>query len=123
MDKEQAIHHIWSQFGLKAYDENSVPDDAQMPYITYNVSVGAIENVQLLNGSLWYRSTSWTEITQKSHEIAEYIGGNGYVVLKIDGGYVWVTQGSPFAQRMPDDGDDMVKRIYINLEAEFLTQY
>lgn len=123
MDKEQAIHYIWSQFGLKAYDENSVPDDAQMPYITYNVSVSPIDRVVLLNGSIWYRSTSWTEVTEKAHEIAEYIGGQGHVVLKIDGGYVWFVQGSPFAQRMADDGDDSVKRIYINIEAEFLTQY
>ena len=39
MNKEQAIHFFWSQFGLPAYDENSVPDDAQMPYITYNVVI------------------------------------------------------------------------------------
>ena len=36
MDKQQAIHGFWSSFGITAYDENSVPDDAELPYITYN---------------------------------------------------------------------------------------
>ena len=37
MDKAQALHSFWSGFGLTAYDENTVPDGAQLPYITYEV--------------------------------------------------------------------------------------
>lgn len=32
-------------------------------------------------------------------------------------------RGSPFAQRMSDPNDDMIRRIYINITAEFLTAY
>lgn len=122
MDKAQAIHNVWSGFGLDAYDQSSVPDGATMPYITYDVSTGAIGDVLSLSGSLWYRSSSWKEISQKSDQIAEMIGSHGYYIVKVDGGYLWVTQGTPFSQRM-SDGDDMVRRIYINLNAEFLTAY
>lgn len=121
MDKSQAIHTLWSSFGLDAYDQNTVPDDAQMPYITYDVSTGALDDVLVLSGSLWYRSTSWREISQKTEEIAQAVG-KGFWIAKVDGGYLWVTQGNPFSQRMADE-DDTIRRIYINLNAEFLTAY
>lgn len=121
MDKAQAIHSFWSGFGLTAYDENSVPSDAQLPYITYNVATGAIGDMVVLSGSVWYRSTSWQDISQKADEIAEAIG-YGYAIKEIDGGYVWITKGTPFAQRMGDT-DPSIRRIYINLNAEFLTAY
>ena len=122
MDKAQAIHKLWSSFELEAYDQNTVPDDAQMPYITYNVMTGALDDVMAIGGSLWYNSVSWKEISEKADEIAEKIGKNGYYIEKVDGGYMWVTQGRPFAQRMPGD-TDMIRRIYINLNAEFLTAF
>ncbi len=122
MDKGQAIQSFWESFDLTAYDENSVPDDAQMPYITYSVSVGAMDDVQLLSASLWYKSQSWAGITQKAEQIAEYIGYNGKYI-KLDNGYMYVYQGSPFYQRMSEPGDDTIRRIYININAEFLTAY
>lgn len=121
MDKAQAIHSFWSGFDLPAYDENSVPHDATLPYITYGVATGAIGDMVALSGSLWYRSTSWQAISQKADKIAETVG-YGYAIYKVDGGYVWITRGTPFAQRMGDE-DTSIRRIYINLNAEFLTAY
>ena len=121
MDKAQAIQKFWSSFGLEAYDENSVPQTAQLPYITYRVSTGSFGQVLNLTGSIWYRSLSWAEISRKADEIARRIG-IGYSIDKVDGGYVWITQGTPFAQRMSDE-DASIRRIYINLNAEFLTAY
>jgi len=122
-DKSQAIYNLWSQFGLPAYDEDTVPDDAVFPYITYSTSLNSIGNVTSLSGSLWYHSTSWKEASQKAEEIAEYIGKHGHISQKIDGGYFFVTLGSPFAQRMSDEGDRLIRRIYILLDCEFLTAY
>ena len=122
MDKSQAIHNFWSGFGLTAYDQFAVPEDAKMPYITYSVSTGAIDNILSVTGSLWYRSTSWREISQKADEIAAEVGGwSERRIYKIDNGYMFINQGSPFAQRMSDPADDMIRRIYINLSVEFLT--
>lgn len=121
MNKVQAIHNFWSSFGLMAYDENSVPEDARMPYITYSVATDSLDGPVPLSGNLWYRSGSWEDITLKSEEIAKVVGENGFYSVKIDNGYLWITKGSPFAQRMTDTYP--VKRIYINLMAEFLTAY
>ena len=123
MDKAQAIHAFWSSFGLTAYDEMTVPDDAQMPYITYNMTSGKLEDPLAMYGNLWYYDTSWEAITKKSDEIARAIAEWGYYTAKIDTGYVWITQGVPFAQRMSDPESDMVRRIYLNINVEFLAPY
>lgn len=117
MNKAQAIHSFWSGFGIPAYDETTVPDDAQMPYITYNVVTGALDDALLMSGSIWYRDTSWATVTAKADEIADAL----YTTIPIDGGGVYLTQGTPFAQRMSDPADDSIRRIYINLSAEFIT--
>jgi hypothetical protein len=43
-------------------------------------------------------------------------------MLPCDGGAVWIKRGSPFAQRIKNTSDDMIKRRYINLSAEFFTE-
>lgn len=124
MDKVQAIDEFWNSFGLPAYDENTVPtdDSVDYPYITYSVSTDSLGNMVPLSASLWYRSTSWEDITHKAREIARVIKTQ-HMPIKIDGGYVWLVGGTPFSQRMSDPNDDMVRRIYLNVSAEYLTAY
>ena len=122
MNKFEALQSFWSSFGLNAYDENTVPTGEArpaMPYITYDAAVSDFGNTVALSGSLWYYGTSWSQITAKLGEIESAVGRGGKI-LPIDGGAVWIRKGSPFAQRMSDP-DDMVRRIYINIEAEFIT--
>jgi len=126
LDKAQAIHDFWASFDIPAYDENTVPtgeDAPEFPYITHSVATDSIGNVVQLSGSLWYRTPTWEEIDLKAEQIAKELGEYGHKVIKIDGGYVFLVKGTPFAQRMSDPSDDMVRRIYINVLAEFLTAY
>jgi hypothetical protein len=123
MTKAAAIYNFWSSFGLTAYEENAVPtgDDApNFPYITYQFVTDSFENEVLMTASLWYRSTSWAQANAKAEEISRYIGIGG-TIFKCDGGRVWVKRGIPFAQRMGDETDSLIKRIYINITAEFFT--
>ena len=93
MDAEQAIHSFWSSFNLTAYDENSVPDTAELPYITYSLSYDTFDNQVSMVANLWYQSTSWKAITNKMHEISEGITQSGKVII-IDNGYIWIKRGS-----------------------------
>ena len=77
MDKAQAIDRFWNSFDLPAYDENSVPDDAKMPYITYSLTVDNLDSPVTLSGNLWYRSESWKDITLKSEEISKKVSEKG----------------------------------------------
>lgn len=119
MDKFQAIQSFWQSYGLPAYDEQDLPDDAKMPYITYSASVDNINNNLFHTGSLWYRSENWKDISLKCAEIADDIG-YGFKTIRIDDGFVYIRRGTPFAQRMKDE-DEKVKRIIINIQVEFLT--
>lgn len=120
MDKWQALQQFWESFGLPAYDEGAVPDDAVMPYITYSASADSLDNLVFLSGSVWYRSTSWEEASQKADSISRFIG-NGGIILKLNSGYLYITRGTPFARRVQDESDDLVRRIYLNINCEFLT--
>lgn len=123
MNKAQKLHEFWNSFGIPAYDENSVPDDAQHPYITYSVVDDSIGNVTSPTASIWYRSLSWAGVEAKKNEVAKRIAEHGFLSLKIDDGYIYLVKGVPFAQRMVDPSDEFVKRMYLNLQAEFLTAY
>jgi hypothetical protein len=124
MDKWQAIQAFWSNFDINAYDENSIysgKNSPEMPYIAYNVSTGSLDNMISLSASIFYNESSWLNISKKADEISKFIGFNG-VLLELDNHeYLWINRGSPFAQRMADQTND-VRRILINLECEFLTQ-
>lgn len=112
-----AIDAFWNGFSIPAYDENTVPDDAQMPYITYESSIGGMDFKVPLNGHIYYHSTSWQEISDKAKEISDYLeGGAGQ---PYPGGRMWITKRTPFAQRMADPDDPDVRRILIQIEAEF----
>lgn len=121
IDKAQAIHEFWSSFGLPAYDTNTVKPDAEMPYITYDVMTGDLDDPVALTASIWYHSTSWEDISKKADTIAWV--ARSHMPVKIKDGYMWITQGRPFAQRMNDPNDTMIRRIVINVTAEFFTNY
>lgn len=133
MDKAQAIHNFWSSFGLPAYDETDVPDKIynpstgeeeppQMPYITYHVGTDSLGATVSLYASLWYKSTSWAEISRKAEEIAQAIVKMYPPSIQLDKGRLYIYKSTPFAQRMADP-DETIRRIYLNCEAEFLTEF
>ena len=120
MTKAAAIYQFWNSFGLTAYEENTVPDDATFPYITYQLVTDSFDREIPLSASLWYRSESWTAINAKTEEISQKISRGGKII-SCDGGAIWMKRGQPFAQNMGDESDDLIKRKYLNITAEFMT--
>lgn len=123
MTKMQALYNFFSSFGIPAYEENSIYMEgftAGFPYMTYSVAEGAFDQETALNCSLWYRTTSWAEPEKKSSEISKHIGMGG-IMLDCDEGHIWIKRGSPFANFIGDDTDGLIKRVSINITAEFFT--
>lgn len=121
MDKSQAINTFWNSFGIPAYDEYTVPDGTSMPYITYNASFDAVNMDVPMTASVWYRDSSWENISKKVEQISQTIGYS-YYIKAIDGGYMVVKRGNVFAQRMNDPDDLDVRRILVSILVEFLTE-
>ena len=120
MTKAAAIYQFWNSFGLTAYEENTVPTDAAFPYITYQLVTDSFDREVPVTASLWYRSESWTAINAKTEEISQKISRGGKII-SCDGGAIWLKRGQPFAQSMGDESDNLIKRKYLNITAEFLT--
>lgn len=125
MTKNAAIQSFFESFGLPAYPAISVPtsgdEKPDFPYITYIASTDqGIERVGV-TASVYYRTESWTGINAKVDEISRSVGMG--VVLQCDDGAIIVRKGSPWAQPMGDDSDNMIKRKVLNFEFLFATIY
>ena len=128
MTKAAAIHAFWNSFGVKAFEENYVKDadengnpiEPEMPYITYQLVTDSFDREVPANANIWYRSTGWKAINAKTEEISQKISRGGKII-PCDGGAIWLKRGQPFAQNMRDESDDLIKRKYLNITAEFMT--
>ena len=120
MTKAAAIYNFWNSFNIPAYEENSVPTDATFPYITYQLVTDSLDNDVQMSASIWYRGSSWVEANAKAELISQTIGRGGKI-LKCDKGRIWIKRGTPFAQNMGDDTDNLIKRKYLNITVEFFT--
>lgn len=107
---------------MPAYDEKTVPDDAVMPYITYEAVAGNLGAATQVAVNLWYRSNAWADISKKAQQIATAIDELP-PSIKINDGRMMVRlpDGTPWGTRMDDPNDSGVRRIRIAVEIEFLT--
>lgn len=122
MNSQQALDNWWNSFGWKAWEENTVPDNAlatEGHCITYTAGTNEFGRPMMLSASLWERSMSWAGTVNKASLIEATIGLGG-TVIPFDGGKLWIKRGSPFSQRMGDT-DNTVRRVYINVEVEYFT--
>lgn len=118
MDKVQALNQFWNSFGIPAYESSTVPEGVGKFYITYEVATDSLDRAVPLSASIWDIDTmSWRRISQKAEEISDSL--IQVKTIPLDIGYLYVTRGQPFAQRMSDE-DPTVRRIYINIIAEYL---
>lgn len=120
MKADAALHEFFNKFGIPAYPNTAVPDDAKMPYITYDLAISYFDEGEINVGvSVWYKTESESIPTEKAMEIGEEIGRSGNVI-PIDNGYIWIKRGTPFCQAVADE-DNSIKRRYLNIVAEYLT--
>ena len=112
MTKNAAIQRFFEFFGLPAFPATSVPASGEempdLPYITYNVSTGQDIEKTIATASVYYRSESWAGLNAKVDEISRAVGAG--MTLVCDEGGIIVRKGSPWAQPMGDNGDDMINR-------------
>lgn len=109
----QALDTYLNGFGLDAYAEDSVPDDAEFPYITYRVVDPEWHQKVTFFIRVWFRSTSNADLLEKADEITGDIGEGKR--LPFEGGLLMLWAESPKVQVMVDPNDRMVRYAYINL--------
>lgn len=121
MTKAQALQQWLSGF-LPAYATSNVPKDAVFPWLTYELATGSWESGEIgLVINLWFYTESEAIPNAKAQEIADAIGMGGCMVA-YDGGAMWVKRGTPWCQNVADDTDRNIKRRYLNISVEYLSQ-
>ena len=109
---EKALKGFFSGFGLPAYTIGTVPDDVELPYITYSAPEPEWHQKATMYAQVWDRTRSNTMIMQKADQITAEIGEGKIVPLENDAGYLVIWPESPLKQLMVD-GD--TRSIYLNL--------
>lgn len=107
----KALQSFFSSFDIPAYEENTVPDGAVLPYITYEVVNPDWRTATTVSANVWYAGTSLEPILSKVDEIAEKIG-EGYQIPVESGGCVWLYKDTQFAQMVSTDNDN-IKVVYL----------
>lgn len=134
MNKQQALNAFWSGFGVLAFEENTVPDDeaiqslidagvapSKFPYITYQVLTDSLDAPVNPTASIWDRNTSWERSDVLSNQIAEKI--QKMTPIKLDDGRMFITTGTPYSQHFREEVDSSIRRVVLNLQVEFFTNY
>ena len=120
MTQGAALQAFFSQF-MDAYAASSVPDNATLPYLTYELITSAWNGGEVgLTVNMWFRTTSEKEPNAAVDKLSKAIGLGG-VQIPCDDGVIWLKRGSPWAQSLTDATDKTIKRRYINVTAEYLT--
>ena len=120
MTKGAALQSFFDSI-MTSYAASSVPGDATLPYLTYELITSAWGGGEVgLTVNMWFRTTSEKEPNLYVEKLSKAIGLGG-VQLPCDDGVIWLKRGSPWAQSLTDATDKTIKRRYINVTAEYLT--
>ena len=113
-DTAKALYTFYSSFGLPAYTETTVPEDAVLPYITYSLPETEPLESATHYAQVWYYSTSNAEVIAKADQIKAAIG-TGILLRCTGGGWVALRPSTPLIQLLVEE-DKEVRRAYINLQ-------
>lgn len=109
----KGLYQFWTGFNIPAYPEYAVPDDAVLPYITYELVQPNWRDSSPYFARVWYRDTSYVDITRKVDEISAEIGEGKRIVL--DDGYLFLFKDSTFIQFQPVEDDEDLKVAYLQM--------
>lgn len=120
-DVAKALYDFWSSFGLPAYPENNVPytedgvTTVDPPYITYRIVRPDWRNQVSTYARVWYKDTSFIDISNKVDEIESRIGEG--IMLSTDHGFLLLFKDLNFCQYEPTE-DTRMKVAYLSLIEE-----
>lgn len=105
------LYAFYSSFGIPAYQTDSVPDDAALPYLTYLYQEPRYDLPATHYCMVYMRTNSNDALLALAGEIVRAVG-EGAV---LPGGTV-IRPSSPLVQIMVDGADPDVREAYINLQ-------
>lgn len=115
-DTATTLYSFWSSFGIPAYPEYNIPDDAEMPYITYEIVEPEWRSQTNAYARVWYRDTSYVSIARTLDSISQRIGEG--LMLPSGSGFILLFKDTQFIQFQPYEVDGDVKIAYLSMIIE-----
>lgn len=119
-----ALYMFWSQFGVPAYLRDCVPDDAVLPYITYEAAKSNSLNSSIITAFNWHNRepAGNKDRSELADKIANAILVSGVRLNLENGGFV-VIQRNPvdFQTTYQDPSDTDVIAIRTSCEIYYYT--
>lgn len=110
-----ALYGFYTGFGIPAYEVNTVPDDATLPYITYLYAEPQYQSPATHYAQVYMRTNSNAELLGKAGEIVGAIGEGALI-----GNGVVIRPSSPLVQILHDPSNPDIRIAYINLQLNAL---
>ena len=107
----KALYSFYSGFGIDAYPESNVPEDAKLPYITYTVIEPDWRNAASHQARVWYRSEGYKKINAKVDEITGAVGE----LIMLPTANVAIRPADPLVQYQPIANPE-IKVAYLNFQ-------
>lgn len=107
------LNTFWNSFGIPAYVEEHIPDEADVPYITYTQSIPDWNATSSMQARVWYKGNSFTALNAKVEEIGNTIG-HGYS-MHDDQNLVVIHKDDNFYNIQPFPEDSKIRVAYLNL--------
>lgn len=111
----RVLNAFFNSFGIPAYLEDTIPDGAKLPYLTYKpVIPGGWNESSTFHARLWYPSRSGRmPVLQTADTISAAIAEG--LSIPCDGGAVLLCKGAPWAQPMDNPPEGYLCE-YLNFE-------
>lgn len=106
----EALKTFFSGFDIPAYTLDSVPENVQLPYITYPLLEPEWNEQANFYCQIWYRKKNLGELLIKADQVVAAIGTG--ILVPIMGGYLAIYPSTPLMQTLTDDYS---QSIYISL--------
>jgi hypothetical protein len=120
MTKAEALYAFFNQV-MQSYPSAAVPDSVDYPYLTYDLATGSFGDVDTnITVNIWDYTDSEAEINALARKVGEAIPRGG-VMVRCEGGAMWLKRGTPWMQAVVNEDNRTVKRRYLNVSAEFIT--
>ena len=122
-DIMEALYAFWNQFGIPAYSDDMVPDDAKLPYIRYGVAKAPLTSASVLTAYNYHSARLMGNVERAAiaDQIAKAIPQGGIKVRLSGGGYLILYRGSDFQTPYKDPEDPNVIGIRTSVEVYFYT--
>ena len=111
----RALYQFYSGFGIPAYAEGFVPDDAQLPYITYSAVDSGLYGKATHYARVWYPGTDNSLPIKKATEVVARIGDGTRIMTEHGVVVIYPEQPLIQTQAVETEKDRDICYAYINL--------